>query len=100
MYITHLLFPDDILFFCDGSHQDIQKIKEGLLLFQYGMGMVVNNDKYTITFSLLDAREIGWCSSLFPFKPLQIEDGLKYLGFYLKPNAYFIANWMWLLAKF
>ena len=82
LYINHLLFVDDILILCDGSRQDIQKLKEGLFPFQVAIGMVVNNDKYTITYSHLDDQEIYSHSSLFPFKSLLIEDKLKFWGFF------------------
>ena len=82
LFITHLLFVDDILIFCDGTHQDIIKLKEGLHLLQVATGMVVNDDKSTISYSNLDDREIIWLSSLFSFNSSRLEDGLKYLGFF------------------
>ena len=100
LFITHLLFVDDILIFCDDTHHDIIKLKEGLLLLQVATGMLVNDDKSTIFYSNLDDREIIWHSSLFPFKSLRLEDGLKNLGFFYKPNAYCVVVWMWLLEKF
>lgn len=34
----------------------------------------------------------------FPFDGKSIE-GLKYLGFVLKPNSYSFKDWMWLIKK-
>ena len=34
LFISHLLFVDDILIFCDGSHRHIDKICEGMDLLQ------------------------------------------------------------------
>ena len=50
LYITHLLFVDDIIIFCDGSPRDIIKLKEGLLLLQVATSMVINDDKSTISY--------------------------------------------------
>ena len=69
-------------------------------MLQVTTGMVVNDDKYTISYSNLDDREIRWNYYLFYFKSLQLEGGLKHLGFFLKSNAYCIADWMWLLENF
>ena len=43
LFITHSLFFYDILSFCEGSRQDIIKLKEGLLLLQVAIGMLVND---------------------------------------------------------
>ena len=43
--------------------------------------------------------EIGHYKSLFPFARLAFEDGLKYIGFNLKPNNYRKVYWTWLIAK-
>ena len=42
LFISHLLFVDDIHVFYDGSHRDIDKIYEGLDLLQAATGMVIN----------------------------------------------------------
>ena len=92
LFITHLLFVDDILIFCDGTHQDIIKLKQGILLLQVPIGMLLNDEKYTISYSNLYGQEILWHSSLFSFKSLQLEDGLKYFRFFLKPSSYCIVG--------
>ena len=43
--------------------------------------------------------EIRRYTALLPFQTLWLEDGFKYLGFYLKLNAYYKDDWMLLLAK-
>ena len=53
MYITHLLFVDDILIFTNGSRQDVDKVVAGLSLLQTAAGMVVNTEKSTISCSNL-----------------------------------------------
>lgn len=46
LFITHLLFVDDILLFCNGSRDEFKKIKEALELFMKAIGMLVNYRKY------------------------------------------------------
>jgi hypothetical protein len=36
---------------------------------------------------------------IFPFKHLEFDKGLKYLGFNLKPNNYGKEDWRWFLSK-
>ena len=33
------------------------------------------------------------------YKHLDMDDGIKYLGYHLKPNNHRIADWTWLIAK-
>ena len=35
----------------------------------------------------------------FPYPYFSLDDGIKYLGFRLKPNCYKKEDWTWLLAK-
>lgn len=37
--------------------------------------------------------------SLFPFEVKSIDDGLKYLGYFLKPNNFLKEDWIWLVEK-
>ena len=53
LFISHLVFVDDILIFCDGSHKDIDKLCDGLDLLQAATGMVINMQKWTIFVSNL-----------------------------------------------
>jgi hypothetical protein len=90
---------DDILIFCDGSRQDIGKLCEGLLLFKQATGMEINAQKSSITFSSLDEEETQYIAERLPFQVLDLNEGLKYLGFQLKPNDYRKSDWRWLIVK-
>jgi len=93
-YITRLLFVDDILLFCDGSRQDIDNLYEGLNLLQIVAGMLVNIEKSTISCSNLSEQEIQRILLSLPYRLLDLDEGLKYLGFFLKPNSYLKADWL------
>ena len=45
-------------FFFYGTHQDIIKLKEGIQLLRVDTGMLVNDDKSTISYPILDDRVI------------------------------------------
>ena len=37
--------------------------------------------------------------SILPFQVGDLDMGLKYLGFQVKPNSYLKGDWMWLIVK-
>jgi hypothetical protein len=86
--LTHLLFVDDILIFCNGSHRDAEKLKEILDLFLKATGMQINKRKSTISMYSMRNEDTNLYKSLFSFEVQDFDDGIKYLGFYLKPNYY------------
>ena len=45
------------------------------------------------------AEETLELNRVFPYKPTEIDEGMKYLGFFIKPNFYHICDWMWLQKK-
>jgi hypothetical protein len=99
LHISHLLFVDDILIFCDGSRRDTENICDGLTLFKQAMGMLINEHKSSITLASLDGGESLFITSRLPFQVFDLDEGLKYLGFQLKPNDYRKTDWLWLIAK-
>eukprot|EP00253_Pinus_taeda_P029159 PITA_29159 len=98
-YLTHLLFVDDILIFLNGSIGDTTTLQNAMLLFQQATGMKINEHKSSITSVGCSIHESVYASQRFPFVSLSLADGIKYLGFRLKPNGYRIADWLWLIAK-
>ena len=97
--ITHLLFVDDILIFCDSSHRGLQTLVEGMDLFWRAIGMLINDDKLTINWANFLNEAIRNLETLFRFQCRDLDSGVKYLGFFLKPNDYRKKDWVWLLAK-
>ena len=45
------------------------------------------------------AEETLELNRVFPYKPTEIDEGMKYLGFCLKPNDDHKEDWNWLLEK-
>jgi len=83
--LTHLLFVDDILVFINGNIGDISIIKANFSLFQAATSMIINNSKSTLTAAECTMHEIYFSLQRFHFTQLQLSDGLKYLGYKLKP---------------
>lgn len=98
-YLTHLLFVDDVLIFLNGSMGDSMVLQNIFKLFQQATGTIVNEGKSIITTIGCSQHETIYATHCFPFTPLHLEHGIKYLGFQLKPLGYRIADWTWLIAK-
>eukprot|EP00253_Pinus_taeda_P025512 PITA_25512 len=99
LYITHLLFVDDILIFTNGCQNELKEFKCIFDLFLKATGMQINTGKSQVCFSDFERRERDRMSNLFPFPSQPLEDPFKYLGFWLKPTVYRKADWNWLIAK-
>ena len=90
---------DDVFIFCLGPVRDTRTLREILDLFSKATEMDVNVGKSTLTTHLLRVKERLELNRHFPFNPVGLDSGLKYLGFHLKPNKYQKSDWKWLLEK-
>ena len=97
--MTHLLFVDDILLFCNGTRRDIECLKRGINLFNIVTWMLINIQKSTLTPYLLREPEVRILTNFFLASVSNLQDGFKYLGFHLKPNDYQKLDWKWLIGK-
>lgn len=99
IFITHLLFVDDVLILCSSSVRDAVTLGGILDLFSKATGMEVNVVKSSITYQFLREEERREFERIFPYNSVGLADGLTYLGFHLKPNDYRKQDWSWLLEK-
>lgn len=93
--LSHLLFVDDLLILLNGGIGDTIVFHRALGTFLKATGMVINEAKSTITATGCSHHEVQFALRRF----VQLEDGLKYLGYRLKPIGYKIADWTWLISK-
>eukprot|EP00253_Pinus_taeda_P012674 PITA_12674 len=99
LFISHLLFVDDIFNFTNTEHIEIKELKSILDLFLKATGMQINHRKSQLIMTGLAVQERGRLHSVLPFQPSTLELPFKYLGFWLKPNDYKKEDWNWLIAK-
>ena len=90
---------DDVLIFCSGTVHDLNTLAEILAVFSSATGMEINEGKSIITTHRMEDVEVGYATACFPFVRVTLDDGLKYLGFFLKPNNYLKKDWVWLIEK-
>lgn len=99
LFISHLLFVDDILLFCNGSREDVFQLKSFMELFLKATGMSINSQNSSIIHEGLLGVDLQIIFISLPFVVLPMGGSLKYLGFYLKLNSYKKHDWNWLLSK-
>lgn len=97
--LTHLLFVDDILLFCRGTRRDIYYLFRGINLFKIATGMMINFQKSSASFFRLEDTDLRYMMGYFPIQAVEISEGIKYLGFFIKPNGYRKSDWKWLIGK-
>jgi hypothetical protein len=66
----------------------VETLRDILTLFSRATSMQVDERKSTLSTNLLSAEEVHLFRQSFPFADKELDVGLKYLGFNLKPNAY------------
>ena len=66
-------------------------------LFSSATGMDINAGKSTMSTHRLHADELRHITDTFPYRLETLDGGLKYLGFFLKPNDYQKKDCKWLL---
>jgi hypothetical protein len=86
--LTHLLFVDDVLIFSGGYKREAETLRNILSIFSKATGMLINDKKSSLTTFLLTEEEEQAHLTFFPFERKKLDDGLKYMGFNLKPNDY------------
>ena len=86
-------FVDDIIIVTDGSEQSLSSLYEILLVYCKASSMQINEKKSALYYSGLDEYEIITLQNIFSFSVLTIENGMKYLAFFLKPCRYVLKDW-------
>jgi len=96
-HLSHVLFVDDVLLFGGNTLEEWECFKDILTLFCTATGMEISLTKSALIAHKgnIDAR----ICEIFPVPVLSLEEGLKYLGFTLKPDGYWKKDWMWLWKR-
>jgi hypothetical protein len=94
--ITYLMFMDDVLIFYEDFRRIIKKIK---ILFTHSAKFHINLEKSTLSMWEIIELEKGCLSQLFPYQVIDMDQGIKYSKFHLKPNLYKKCDWKWLVSK-
>jgi hypothetical protein len=77
------------------------KVIVGLLkTFLHASRLQINEEKSTFHVAGMEESGMVPFKEIFSFSYVPIENGFKYLGYFLKPNCYKADDWRWLIKKF
>jgi hypothetical protein len=85
-HVTHLLFIYDILIFYKILRKMIEKLKGLIDIICLSTCMKINLSKSSISLSGINELVKFFIMQMFPCNLVDHDEGLKYLGFQLKPN--------------
>jgi hypothetical protein len=98
-FISHLLFVDDVLIMGSGKLEHWQTFRAILSKFCEATGLSINCQKSIFLAQNIDPALRHFLLTDFNINIEPLDQGLKYLGFSLKPNNYKVSDWTWLLKK-
>ena len=92
--LSHILFVDDVVMMGEGTWENLKEAKQIIDLYKKATGMHINVEN-SILFENGFSEEIrDRLRDEFPYIIKPMDEGFKYLGFVLKPNAYSFKDWM------
>ena len=97
--LSHLLFLDDVLLFRDGSYNECVSFKNVLHTFLRATSREISENKSLILRNELTTEVEDQVTQLFNFKIEPLYFGLKYMGYFIKPNNSKVVDWLWLVKK-
>jgi len=80
LYITHLMFVDDIILFRSGSFVEWEFFKEVLDLFCKATGMAFSPQKFVFLEAGWEVEELVMLKEIFLYDVKSVDEGFKYLG--------------------
>jgi len=93
LFLSHLLFVDDILILCEIRVSYLNHLKTLLSIFCEDTCMQINREKSSLFSWKLSINEQQHLSQSLDFRNPNPEEGFKYFGFNLKPNGYDKKDW-------
>ena len=78
----------DVLLFCLCSKEEGRQYKEILQLFNLVLGMEINMTNSIMCIPMVEAQLRNILERTFPSPTHNMNEGVKYLGYTIKPNNY------------
>ena len=82
------------------SLQEWKEIKDILTTFCSASGLKINWTKSAFHYAILQEQSLELFKEVFPYNFIDLFEGFKYLGYFLKVDSYKATDWTWLVAKF
>jgi len=99
LWLSHMLFVNDVLMFIKGSLMQEKKDKELMDTYSTTTYMEINVSNSIISCNGVDISLEKWVLHVFPLKSIEFQVGFKYQVFPLNPNGYGKKEWEWSIQK-
>ena len=86
--LKHLLFVDNVILFSNCAEFEDRKCQEIIKIYCKSTAMDLNVLISIVSFNGINEEIEQHLKAMFPFDYLEMEEGMKYLSFILKPNRY------------
>jgi hypothetical protein len=90
---------DDVLIMTTSSVEEWLEIKKLLSSFCRASGLLINWSKSIFYYAGVFGETLENLKVLFPHSFEELAKGFRYLGYFLKADAYKPVDWRWLLTK-
>lgn len=98
-HTTHALFMDDVLLFGEASVLEWQTYNRIISTFCKASDMEVSVPKSALIHHISKEDIFVDLRLILPYQWMDIDEGFRYLGFFLKSNCYLKSDWHWLVSK-
>lgn len=98
--LSHNLFVDDVVIFAWLYRQTWHYLHAILISFGRATGLCINEGKSSFRYGDVNMEDVVYLSQLFNIQEKSIKEGMKYLGYHLKPSGYSITDWSWILNRY
>ena len=88
MYLTHLMFIDDVILFTNDYWFEVRVLQDILKILSMEIVMMIKTDESIVSFNGVDERVAQELQVIFNFRSRNFCERFKYLGYILKPNSY------------
>ena len=83
----------------EGTYENVQALINILEKYQKATRMAINKENSKLAFNNLLEELLNRVRELVPYTINPVIEGIKYLGFSLKPNSYAFQDSLWLFKK-
>ena len=100
VFISHLIFVDDVILIRKGFKEEWQHFAEIIKILCAIFGMEVSITKSIFICHRVSEEVLRRISAILHAQTLEMIECFKYLGYFLKPNTYMFDVWLWLLKNY
>ena len=99
VFISHLIFVDDVILIRKGFKEEWQHFAEIIKILCAAFGMEVSITKSIFICHRVSEEVLRRISAILHAQTSKMIEGFKYLGCFIKPKSYMFNVWLWLVEN-